>query len=115
MKFSKISSAVSSAFNTTTNAVKSAAVCTTEVVVSAGKATAHAVVAGATLSLQIMWAVTEFIGNLIWWFVTLPINLFALMLLYILAYVFSRRMANAAEYIRFENATVVNGEATTVA
>ena len=114
MKFSKVSSAVSSAFNSSKEAVKDAVICSTNVVVSASKSVAHAVVDGATFSIQVMSAVVEFVGRLVWWFVTLPVNLVALLLVYIFAWSISRKMESAANEMRFQNATVVNGEAAQV-
>lgn len=118
MNFNTISAAISSAYNTSVTSVSSLAASASSTVVDAGKAVIASVTAGATLSLQVMGAVIAFVGNLVWWFVTLPINIIATIIAYAAVWIIAQQLKEAmeeSEEARFMNATLVEDEAAKMA
>ena len=116
MKFSNITTAISSAFDTTVTTVASACTTVSDCVVEyssaaygwvceASKTNGNAIVITAETIARITWEAIKRVAEICWWLITLPVNLVMTILFYIFMYAMGkfleRQMSEMEEEMRF--------------
>ena len=116
MKFSNITTAISSAFDTTVTTVASACTTVSDCVVEyssaaygwvcgESKTTGNAIVITAETIARITWEAIKRVAEICWWLITLPVNLVMTILFYIFMYAMGkfleRQMSEMEEEMRF--------------